>query len=180
MEFNEFREKIKKVKGQRNHKVKGSLGVYDAYKYIRKNKYFDIGTPIKEKQFYLIIRNVSKLLAKEIYEGRPVKLPLRMGEIELRKTPTQLKIVDGQLVNHLPIDWDATLKLWFEDKECYQNRQLVRMDEKELFKISYNKVKAEYNNKTFYQFNANRDIKTKLKQNIKAGRIDAFLIGNYD
>ena len=54
------------------------------------------------------------------------------------------------------------------------------MDEKELFKIFYNKVKAEYNNKTFYQFNANRDIKTKLKQNIKAGRIDAFLIGNYD
>ena len=180
MEFNECREKIKKVKESRNHKIKGSLGVYDAYKYIRKNKYFDIGAVVKEKQFYLIIRTVSKLLAKEIYEGRSIKLPLRMGEIELRKTPTRLKIVDGQLVNHLPIDWDATLKLWFEDNECFQNKQLVRMDERELFKVFYNKTKAEYNNKTFYQFNVNRDVKTKLKQNIKSGRVDAFLCNSYE
>ena len=36
MEEEEFKTIIKKAKGPHNHKVKNSLGVYDAYKYYRK------------------------------------------------------------------------------------------------------------------------------------------------
>ena len=34
----EFIKAVKKTNGKRHHDVNNSLGVYDAYKYIRKNK----------------------------------------------------------------------------------------------------------------------------------------------
>ena len=36
--YEEFRRNVLKIDGQRNHKVKNSYGVYDAYKYYRKNQ----------------------------------------------------------------------------------------------------------------------------------------------
>ena len=50
------------------------------------------------------------------------------------------------------------------------------MEEKEIFKVHYNKSKADYTNKSFYQFNANRELKKALKRNIKDGKVDAFLL----
>ena len=47
------------------------------------------------------------------------------------------------------------------------------MEEKELFKIFYNKGSAEYINKSFYQFKLNRELKLALKQRIKNNQIDA-------
>lgn len=41
--MNEFRRQVLKVDEPRVHKVRNSFGTYDAYKYIRKNKWFDIG-----------------------------------------------------------------------------------------------------------------------------------------
>ena len=44
MSLQDFINKAKKVSGPRKHKVRNSLGVYDAYKFYRKNK-------PKEKKF---------------------------------------------------------------------------------------------------------------------------------
>ena len=51
------------------------------------------------------------------------------------------------------------------------------MEENEIFKVVYNKSKANYNNKSFYEFVINRDLKKRLKQKIKEGLIDAFTYG---
>ena len=48
------------------------------------------------------------------------------------------------------------------------------MEEKEVFKIHYNRSKADYNNQTFYEFNPNRELRKELKKRIKDGKIDAF------
>ena len=48
------------------------------------------------------------------------------------------------------------------------------MEEDEIYKIIYNKRLANYNNQTFYTFLPNRDLKIKLKNNIKQGIVDAF------
>ena len=100
-----------------------------------------------------------------------------MGKIELRKIDITPKIVDGKLVISKPIDWDRTLKLWYEDNEAFKQRTLVKVENNDLFKIFYNKSKAKFNNKCFYEFQVNRDIKQRLKKNIKLNRIDAFLCG---
>lgn len=173
-EYKQFRRERLKLNEPREHKVKGSLGVYDAYKYIRKNKWFDIGRPLTEHEFYSIIRRVNNYLAESLIEGKDITLPHRLGRLEIRKYETYTSFKGDKLVSNLPIDWDKTLKLWYEDEEAYKERTLVKMEEKEIFTVHYNRTKAEYKNKAFYQFDVNRDLKRRLKQQIKEGRIDAF------
>lgn len=57
-----------------------------------------------------------------------------------------------------------------------KKKRLIRQETKEVFKVFYNKRRAEYPNKSFYQFHINREIKKGLKQKIKNGEIDALLI----
>lgn len=172
----DFRKKVLKVSEPRKHKVTGSLGVYDAYKHIRRNKWYDIGRPLKEHEFYTIVRGINNLLADELIKGNEIVLPYRMGKLELRKTEAKISIQDGQVKTNLPIDWDRTLKLWSEDTESYKAKTLVKMEEREMFRVFYNRINSNYINSSFYEFNINRDIKTRLKQKIKEGHIDAFMI----
>lgn len=172
--MDDFRRTVLKLDKPRTHKVRGSNGVYDAYKWIRKNKWLNIGRPVTEHEFYTIIRQVNNLLAENILNGEDIVLPHRLGTIELRKYPTRISICNGKLVTNLPIDWDRTLKLWSEDEEAYKERTLVKMEEKETFKVFYNKRTANYENKSFMQFEVNRDLKRRLKQKIKSKAVDAF------
>lgn len=172
--MNEFRKNILKVNQTRIHKVKNSFGVQDAYRYIKRNKQFCLEYPITTHQFYRIIRTLNKYLAEQLSLGIDITLPCKLGVLELRKKPVKIKFENNKLVTNLPIDWDNTLKLWQEDKEAYNNKTLIRMEENQIFKIYYNKSKANYNNKQFYQFKVNREIKKKLKHNIKEEGLDAF------
>ena len=79
----EFKKNIKRVTSKRLHKVRNSIGVYDIYKHIRKNKWYNIPRPLKEGEFYKIIRSVNQYLGKALSEGREIKLPHRLGKIEL-------------------------------------------------------------------------------------------------
>ena len=173
MSYEEFRKEILKIDKPRNHKVKGSYGVYDAYKYIRKNKWFGLD-PFTEHQFYTIIRGINKELADYLTSGGTIKLPYGMGKIMLIKVPAKAKFKEGKLINTKPIDWDKTLKLWYEDEECRNSKILVRSDVKSKFKIIYDKSKARYKNKKLYSFLPNRDLKIKLKEKIQEGIVDAF------
>lgn len=172
--MDEFRKNVLKVSSPRIHRVRNSLGIYDAYKWVRKNKWLNIGRPVTEHEFYVIVRQVNNLIAENILNGEDIVLPHRLGTIELRKYNTKISIRDGKLITNLPIDWDRTLKLWSEDEEAYKDRTLVKMEEKEIFKVFYNKKSANYNNKSFMQFEVNRDLKRRLKQRIKSKAVDAF------
>ena len=174
--MDEFRRKVLKVDHSRNHKVKNSIGVYDIYKHIRKNKWYNIGQPITEHQFYTIIREVNNVLADNLLKGNDIVFPNKMGRLEVRKFEPIIRFDDNKLTVRLPIDWDRTLKLWLEDEEAYKERTLVKMEEKEIFKVCYNKTRADFPNKGFYQLQINRDLKTALKKKIKLGNFDAFLL----
>lgn len=180
MDREEFIKEVKKVNDTRIHKVTGSLGVYQAYKWIRKNKWLNIGRPLKEGEFYRIIRRINDYLAEELSKGKEINLPHRMGTLEIRKRPSRIKIVDGKLVTNLPIDWDTTLNLWYEDEEAFDNKTLVRVESEDLFKIYYNKKDANYNNKSFYEFKPNREVKRKLNKRIKKENFDTYLLKRYD
>lgn len=173
----EFKKRIRKLNHPRKYKINNSLGVYDAYKYYRKNKPKNKIYILTESQYFAIIRKINLLLADEIANGNEVKLPYHMGIIELRKYDSNIRIgEDGKVHTNLPIDWNKTLELWYEDEEAYKDRTLVKIEEKEIFKIYYNKATANYNNRSFYEFIFNKDLKAKLKQKIKEGIIDAPLL----
>ena len=173
--MNEFRKKVLKVNKPRLHKVRNSNGIYDAYKWIRKNKWLNIGRPLTEHEFYTIIRQVNNELAYSLIRGDDINLPNRMGRLELRKYDAKIRVdSNNKVITNLPIDWDRTLKLWSEDEEAYKERTLIKMEEKEIFKVFYNKKSANYENKSFMQFDVNRDIKRSLTQQIKNRAVDAF------
>ena len=177
IELKEFKKRIKKVDGPRTYSVRDSLGVYDYYKYYRKNKPKGKEYILTESQYFAIVRKVNLLLAEEIASGNEVTLPYHMGIIELRKFDGTIRIDEnGKVKTNLPIDWNKTLELWYEDEEAYKNRTLIKMEEKEIFKIYYNKWSANYENRSFYEFIFNKDLKTKLKQKIREGIIDAHLL----
>jgi hypothetical protein len=174
MEYKEFRNKLLKTEVPRKAKVSNSWGVYDAYKAIRKHKWYDIGRPLKEKEFYSIIRGINDLLAEEIAEGKEVVFPGRMGKLELRKVERGVSIVGGKLKNTYHINWAKTIKLWFEDKEAMANKTLIRDETDYMYFVKYTKYDAAYENQCFYEFVLNRFVKIALKKNIQEGKIDTL------
>lgn len=173
--FKEFRKKVTKSTGTKVHTVTNSYGVYDYYKYYRKNKPKGKKYILSESQYFAIIRQVNELLIEQFLTYSSLTLPERMGTIELRKSNIAPKLDEkGNLKFNAPIDWDKTLKLWYEDEDSYHNKILVKVSNREVFKVNYNKSKAIYNNKYFYMFRLNRQVKRDLKTRIKDNRIDAF------
>lgn len=173
MTFEEFRKKTLKVDQPRTHKITNSIGVYDIYKYIRKNKWMSIGQPITETQFYTIIRTLNKHLIEQLLHNQDVRLPY-LGTLELRKKDTKVKYINDKLVVTRPIKWKDTLKLWHEDPEAREQKIILRGEEKEIFIIHYNKRRVKYKNKSFFRFQPNRQFKVKLKEYINNNKIDAF------
>lgn len=90
--MDEFRRRILKVNGPRKHKINNSLGVYHMYKFIRKNKWFDIGGPISEHDFYSIIRTINNYLAELLSRGHDINLPCQMGRLEIRKYDAKITL----------------------------------------------------------------------------------------
>ena len=176
MEESEFKAHIKKVSEPRKHKIRGSLGVYDAYKWYRKNKPKDKKYILTESQYFTIVRKINEALREELLRTGDLVLPQKLGRLEIRKYPA-IYTNDGKSIKtNLPIDWNTTLKLWHEDDECRKNKTLVRVNIPELFRIFYNKSKANYNNKSFYQFSTNRELKLLLRDEIKHNPgFDAFI-----
>lgn len=152
--------------------IRGSWGIRDAHKLIRKNHWYNIGHPVSEHDFYAIIRNVNLLLADEIANGNTVRLPHKMGKLMLRKHEVGVALKDGKLKITYPPNWSETLKLWYEDEEARKAKTLLRHESPYVYYVYYDKWKAEYENKIFYRFMLNTFIKKKLSKNIKSGKVD--------
>lgn len=166
-----FKSKIKKSESSKKHKVTASLGMREAFRYYtKKSKVLD------EKEFRKVIRYINNLLQESLASGEDINLPCRMGRLELRKFKTKVSFRDGKMITNLPIDWDETLNLWYEDKESFREKRKVRMEVPEVFRVYYKKSTANYNNKSFFTFKVNRDLKQKLKTNIINKKVDAFLV----
>lgn len=173
--FDEFRKSILKVNDKRHHKIKGSLGVRDAFSWCRKNKLF--GGEISTKEFYHIVRTVNNYLAAQLEAGSDVKFPQRMGQLEVRKFNPYVKFKDGKLRTNRGVNWRATLELWSNDEDARENKVLVRSEDKEAFIIFYNRMIANYNNKTLFQFKPNRELAIRIRKAGNEGIIDAYTIG---
>ena len=158
----------------RNYKITNSIGIYDIYKRVRKNHWYNIGRPLKEHEFYTIIRSINKLLADNIVNGDTVVFPEQMGKLELRKYPKGVSFVNGKLKNTYPIDWKSTNQLWAEDEEERTKKTLLRYESPLVYMVRYCKEDATYENKIFYQFRLHQKIKKRLKENIINGKIDTL------
>lgn len=177
MNYEDFLKKIKKVDGKRNHTIKNSYGVRDAFLFYRKIRPKESKYVLTDCQYFKIIRLVNNKLKEQFLQGKDIVFPERMGKLELKKRPHYVYYKNDKLRISNPIDWQATLKLWYEDEEAFNKKILIREETKESFRVKYDRYNANYNNKAFYKFSVNRDLKVKLKELINNNKIDAFKDG---
>ena len=179
-DLKDFRRRVLKVNETRVHKITHSLGVKEAFLWSRKNKFYDTKF-ISECDYYKIVRTVNKLMAEELLNSRDVKLPQKMGILEVRKYPLYVKFIDGEIRTNRKVDWNATLKLWNEDEESKESKVLVRCEDSERFVVFYNRNAANYPNKTLMRFRPHRNLIVEINRRGKEGLIDAFTLArNYD
>ena len=128
MTFEEFQNNLIKRcgKGKKTFRASGSWGVYDAYKAIRKKGWGRIERPLKEGEFYNIIRSVNNLIAESVANGETIVFPNKMGKLELRKEKKGVEMYGDKIYISYPVDWPKTHRLWYEDPEAYKNKVLVR------------------------------------------------------
>lgn len=162
--------RIDKITGVRK-KIHDSYGTPDYYRYYRQN-----GGKLNVKQYSGVIQGVNKRLAELFAKGHELKFPCEMGVLQLRKHTVDIKFVDGKLKTTLPINWKETLELWEQDEDAKQRKILIRDEIPFRFRSWYDKFSARYHNKQFFYFTLGRDLKKKLKENIKQGNVDAYLI----
>lgn len=177
MTYKDFRINTLKANKKKHHfEISNSYGTKDAYRWCIKNKLID--KSLSEKDFRIIINALNQSLQDQLMRGKDAKLPEGMGRIEIRKFNTYVGLEEGKIRTNLAVDWDKTLKLWYEDKEALENKTLVRCETQEKFKFCYNRKGTSYNNKIFYEFTPTRSMRVRLKEIIKKQGFDALLIGS--
>lgn len=161
MTLKEYR--YSKGSGEHVYAVNNSWGVYDYYKYYRHNRprersYYKMN----EYQYYKLIRTVNEYLVDLLFSNARVELPDGLGELLVLNKPAKVSFKDGKLITNRPVNWDATLRLWFEDPQAEKNKTLVRWDTDNVVNIVYRKTKSSFKNKSFYEFQVIRRIKQRL------------------
>lgn len=177
MTFEEFRAEIQRQKEPRRSKIKNSVGVRQAYLFLQKRKWEDVGQHITEKQFQQIVRKVNEELGRLFIEKKILTLPHQMGTLEVRTAKNQARYTkDGRLTLPKIVNWDATLKLWNDDAEAFKDKILIRDMHPQKIRIIYDRTTANYNNKNYFDFIVNRGIVRTLSSMMRDGTLETFLI----
>lgn len=171
-DFSTYRKRILKVNSKRVSKNSNSFTLKNIYRWAKKNKY----TTVTESTYSKIIHLVHYYYIQNLKTGHDVIFPEQMGQLEIRKYETKLKLEGEKVIAPYSIDWNETLKLWHEDKECEEQKLCVKPSYKETIKLLYRRGKAKYKNKQFYSFFPNRKLKVELKEMFRKNEIDAFKI----
>lgn len=166
--FINFAKKIRKVNEPREHKIKNSVTWNVHFKYYRKVKPRDKDFVITSQQYLAIIREMNFLMAAKLVEDKQLQLPCGLGTIRIHKNEcTNYMDYNGNFRSTKPIDRLSTLKLWYEDEEARNKKIMVRVDTDKTFSIKYNKNKANYKNKNYFQFQFGRTLKNMLRDKLK-------------
>lgn len=168
-------EEFRKLKANPEHKysVNNSYGVYDYYKYYRHNRPKDRSYyKMNEAQYYKLIRTVNEYLVDLLFQNAQVVFPDKLGELAIVKSPAKVTIKDGKIKTNRPINWDATIRLWFEDPDAERKKTLIRWDTTEVLGIDYRKNEAYFRNRPYYDFQVIRRIKQRLSSLLAESAFD--------
>lgn len=174
-DFSEFIKSVKKVSGPRKHKVKQSSGMKDAFLHYRKTRPKDNEFVLSEKQYSSIINEMDLLWCDLLLQKGSMVLPEGLGGVKIVKVKSDAYIDStGKLKITRPVNINETLKLWYEDKESFENKTLVRFEEDYSYRIVFSRGKALFKNSTYFRIQFNRSLKQRLSNLIREGKFDTF------
>lgn len=100
------------------------------YKHAKQKKY-------KRFECMRIIKGVNDLAMKYIYKGGEFEFPSKLGSLSIVGLHYTHHYNHGRLMPVKPIDWGATRKLWEEDEDARNKKQLVRFTNDYVYKFQY-------------------------------------------
>lgn len=160
----EFKLRIKHPSDKKGttYNVRNSWGVYDFYKFYRKNKPEGKQWVLTESQYFAIFRRVNECLVNLLIATGELEFPYRLGKIIIVKKDNTFFDRNGKMVIDRKIDWNKTLDFWYEDEEAYKNKTLLYSENPKL-NVKYIRKNALFKNKGMYRFTASRDIARRVK-----------------
>ena len=163
----------------RVHKIKNDFGMVDYYKFYKSKT----EKPVDKLTYNNIITDFNKELQDLIIEDNMIyQMPWINLELVLKKEKRRPRIVDGKLINNLPIDWKSTNALWAKDEEAKEKKLLVRLNNSHtaghVFRIYCKKFKSHLKARGMYKWQTVRGFARKLNTAIldEDKNIDAYLL----
>ena len=174
--FEEFLKDLKKVSGPRKHKVTKSSGMAAAFAFYRSNRPKGRDFALSRCQFDKIISDMNLLVIDELLKNKSFSLPASLGKIRVVKSTTKTFIDEnGNLVCTKPVNAQETYKLWFEDKDAFEKKTLVRHEVDEIFKITHSISKTKVcKNMHYFKINFSRSIKAIVRDAINKDNFDTY------
>lgn len=129
--------------------------------------------PVSKSLYSKICRDYLKYMSARLLVDGEIKLPERLGTVEVQGKLSKFRVEDGQ-IRGLPPDWGATRKLWEEDPQAKIDKRVLFHFNEETngirYKFHWNKTGVITPNKYLYQFRACRTNSRELAQFIKQGK----------
>lgn len=143
--------------------------ISDCYSYyIRDSKKI-----IDKKDYIKICNDFMCYLFNELINKGEIVLPLKLGKISILGKKVNFKLNEGKIEGLAP-DWVSTKKLWEEDKEARDKKQLVYHFNENTngvrYKFYWNKSKVLVSNKSLFRLKMSRANKRTLSKLVKNGK----------
>lgn len=165
---------------QRIHRIKADYGISNYYKFYKQKYDQDVTSTLFNK---ILTEYNTGIIDLVIENNLAFYMPFLGLELFIKKDKRKPRIVNGKLINNVPVDWQATNKLWDKDEEAKEKKILVRFTNSHtsgyVFRIYCKKFKARIKNKHLYKFKPSRRFQRTLSARIKdpdKDNFDAFLL----
>lgn len=161
-------------------RIKARYGIrwYAAYAHYRIRKLYPQYT---REDIHKCLMVYFALAQEDLAKGERIYLNNKLGSLYLAKEKKSVtyNAETGEIINTLPVNIPETLKLWKQKPEL-RGKRFVRFTNDHsnnfVFKLIFNVRRANYKNKSLYNFKFNKTLKKKLAENIRNKIVDAYIV----
>lgn len=142
------------------------------YRWMRKNK---LVPKMTDTEMTNILTETFNGVKEALAKGKTVTLPQRLGSLMLIRNDYKTWYHKGKLHTNLPVNWQATFKLWEEDPEAKAKKTLVRKILKGRILVVHASNKNDKGNLKHYSFMPELNVKKYFNDLLNEGLLDACL-----